>query len=46
MRSGADTSELVDQFLDARHVVVDGAGHWVQHDQLDEFVDLVERFVA
>ena len=43
LRSGGDPDELVGEFADARHVVVDGAGHWVQHDQLDPFLELVER---
>jgi pimeloyl-ACP methyl ester carboxylesterase len=46
MRSGADAGQLVDRFADARHVVVDGAGHWVQHDQLDAFVELIDDFLA
>jgi pimeloyl-ACP methyl ester carboxylesterase len=45
-RSSGDQTALVDGFADARHVVVDGAGHWVQHDQLDRFLDLVEDFLA
>jgi pimeloyl-ACP methyl ester carboxylesterase len=45
-RSGADPAELADQFADARQVVVDGAGHWVQHDQLERFLELVEAFLA
>ena len=46
IRSGGDPTALVDGFADARHVVVDGAGHWVQHDQLDRFLELVEDFLA
>jgi pimeloyl-ACP methyl ester carboxylesterase len=46
MRSGGDPAELVTEFADARHVVVDGAGHWVQHDQLDRFLEHVEDFLA
>ena len=46
MRSGGDPAALVAGFADARHVTVDGAGHWVQHDQLDVFVGLVEDFLA
>jgi pimeloyl-ACP methyl ester carboxylesterase len=33
-------------FRDARVVNVDRAGHWVHHDQLEEFGALVERFLA
>ena len=46
IRSGGDPADLVEQFDDARHVVIDGAGHWVQHDQLDVFLDLIENFMA
>jgi pimeloyl-ACP methyl ester carboxylesterase len=46
MRSGGDPAALVADFADARHVVVEGAGHWVQHDQLDVFLELVENFLA
>ena len=46
IRSGGDQTALVDGFADARHAVVDGAGHWVQHDQLDQFLELVEDFLA
>lgn len=44
--SGGDSHALVDSFADARHAVVDEAGHWVQHDQLDRFLALVEDFLA
>lgn len=33
-------------FPDARVLNVDGAGHWVHHDQLDLFLDAVSRFLA
>jgi pimeloyl-ACP methyl ester carboxylesterase len=35
-----------DNFKDARHVMVDDAGHWVHHDQLDEFLSLTRSFFA
>ena len=41
-----DEQALVGRFQDARHVFVDDAGHWVHHDQLDEFLDLVDEFLA
>jgi|TARA_B100001971_G_scaffold177446_1_gene171902 pimeloyl-ACP methyl ester carboxylesterase len=34
------------QFRDARHVTVKNAGHWVHHDQLDEFLSLSREFLA
>jgi pimeloyl-ACP methyl ester carboxylesterase len=40
------TDDMVGAFDDARHVAIAGAGHWVQHDQLDVFVDLVRDFLA
>ena len=33
-------------FQNARHVMVENAGHWVQHDQLDEFLGLTKDFFA
>ena len=33
-------------FQNARHVTVDDAGHWVQHDQLDKFLTLTKDFFA
>jgi pimeloyl-ACP methyl ester carboxylesterase len=46
MRSGGDPAVLVGEFADAQHVVVDEAGHWVQHDQLDVFLKLLEDFLT
>jgi pimeloyl-ACP methyl ester carboxylesterase len=46
MRSGGDPATLVGEFADARHVAVEEAGHWVQHDQLDIFLKLVDDFLA
>lgn len=45
-RWGGSSEELVGGFADARHVIVDDAGHWVQHDQLDHFLGLVEDFLG
>ena len=33
-------------FQNARHVEIKDAGHWVHHDQLDEFLGLVRDFLA
>ena len=33
-------------FRDARLANVDGAGHWVHHDRLEEFLRLVREFLA
>ena len=33
-------------FQNARHVKIDGAGHWVHHDKLDEFLTLTREFFA
>jgi pimeloyl-ACP methyl ester carboxylesterase len=41
-----DVDGLLADFQDARHVLVENAGHWVHHDQLDHFVDLVRNFLA
>jgi pimeloyl-ACP methyl ester carboxylesterase len=40
-----DESELVSHFQDARHVFIEEAGHWLHHDQLDQFLELVEDFL-
>ncbi len=37
--------ELVAQFKDATSVVIQGAGHWVHHDQPDEFLGLTREFL-
>jgi pimeloyl-ACP methyl ester carboxylesterase len=44
-RQWTDPDALVAAFQDARQVVVEGAGHWVQHDQLEVFLELVEDFL-
>jgi pimeloyl-ACP methyl ester carboxylesterase len=36
----------VRNFKSAQVVAVEGAGHWVHHDRLDEFVALTRRFLA
>ncbi|MDD9936413.1 MAG: alpha/beta hydrolase [Myxococcales bacterium] len=33
-------------FQDARAVTIDDAGHWVHHDQLDEFLRITRAFLA
>lgn len=33
-------------FQNAKVVNVEGAGHWVQHDKLEEFLALVNGFLA
>jgi len=34
-----------DHFRDAKVVTIENAGHWVHHDRLDEFLDLVREFL-
>jgi len=36
----------IEPFADARSVNVEGAGHWVHHDRLDEFLRLVREFLG
>jgi pimeloyl-ACP methyl ester carboxylesterase len=43
-RSSGDST--VKQFQNARHVVIDDAGHWVHHDQLAKFLALSREFLA
>ena len=33
-------------FQNASHVKIDDAGHWVHHDQLDEFLTLTQDFLG
>jgi pimeloyl-ACP methyl ester carboxylesterase len=34
----------MEPFRDARSIRVEGAGHWVHHDRLDEFLRVVRAF--
>lgn len=36
----------IEQFQNARAVNVDNAGHWVHHDQLNAFLDLINDFLG
>lgn len=36
----------ISHFQDARSVTIENAGHWVHHDQLDEFLGIVKPFLA
>jgi pimeloyl-ACP methyl ester carboxylesterase len=36
----------IEPFKHARSVNIDGAGHWVHHDRLDEFLRVVRKFLA
>ena len=36
----------LDYFQDARSVRVDNAGHWVHHDQLENFLTIAKRFLT
>ena len=38
--------ELAGFVPNSKTVIVDGAGHWVHHDNLPEFVRLVREFLA
>ena len=37
---------LLDIFQNARATNVEGAGHWVHHDRLDEFLSLTREFLT
>lgn len=45
-RTAIETGSLDAAFSDARHEIIEDAGHWVQHDQLDVFVELVSDFLG
>jgi pimeloyl-ACP methyl ester carboxylesterase len=36
----------ITHFRNARVVTFDNAGHWVHHDRLDAFLDLVREFIG
>ena len=36
----------MDCFQDARSIAIDGAGHWVHHDQLERFLAVVKQFLS
>ena len=36
----------LDYFQDARSIGIDNAGHWVHHDQLENFLTIAKRFLA
>src|SRR5690606_22163256 len=38
--------KLADEVPGSRTVIIQGAGHWVHHDKLDEFVRVVREFLA
>lgn len=40
-----DGSNFLDDFADARLEIVEGAGHWVHHDQLDVVTEMVRDFL-
>ena len=39
-----DREDPAQFFQNAKHVVMDKAGHWVHHDRLDEFLQLTREF--
>jgi pimeloyl-ACP methyl ester carboxylesterase len=41
-----DVDDLLGCFQDARHAWIDDAGHWLHHDQLDRFLELVTAFLG
>ena len=40
------TEDPVEYFQNARHEMIEKAGHWVHHDQLDQFLALTRDFFA
>jgi pimeloyl-ACP methyl ester carboxylesterase len=46
-QSGDPASDgRAEPFQHARVVGLDGAGHWLHHDRLDVFLDIVRQFLA
>ena len=44
--SDPDKDGRAENFQDAQVVNIEGAGHWVHHDQLDIFLGHVRKFLA
>jgi pimeloyl-ACP methyl ester carboxylesterase len=44
--SDPQTDGRIEPFRDARVANIEGAGHWVHHDQLDGFLSVVRGFLA
>jgi pimeloyl-ACP methyl ester carboxylesterase len=44
--SNPERDGRVQHFANAQVGVIEGAGHWVHHDRLDEFMALIEPFLA
>lgn len=44
--SSPETNGAIDYFNNARTVTIDRAGHWVHHDRLYAFLDVVKPFLA
>ena len=43
--SPPDKNGALDAFTNAKAITFPGAGHWVHHDKLDEFLELASRFL-
>lgn len=43
---GASNHDPAEPFQNARHVTIEDAGHWVHHDQLEEFLTVTSEFLA
>jgi len=45
-RTAIESGVLEAALSEARHEIIEDAGHWVQHDQLDVFVELISDFLG
>ena len=45
-RHAIDRGDITKQFQNARHQVIDDAGHWVHHDQLAIFLNMSREFLS
>ncbi len=45
-RRAVEVGNPLQHFRNARHEVIDNAGHWVHHDQLARFLELTQGFFA
>lgn len=45
-RRGTEMELDLSPFHDVRAIGVEGAGHWVHHDQFEVFMDHIESFLS
>ena len=46
MSDAQKKEDPVSYFPNASHVQIEGAGHWLHHDQLDNFLEVARDFLS